>query len=175
MRRVFAFVLAFLLPLQAMAAASRLTASYKKINDNIYQPIRCVDGLAGGSASPEAGEDCEVGDWSVAIPASGAKYLKVWYRVESGTSNISVWDCAPFYGTAFPGDNPRPSLTDTASGTNPLCVNLTAGAGVSAFDGKDTGVQFFSLYRPNGGFSNIVIELDTESTVTSTMRVEVGN
>lgn len=157
-------------PSNAHAQASELITSYAKISNGAFQPFRCSNNQA--TPSPDLGEDCEVGDWSQAFNGSGARFLKVWWRVSAGTGKLVVWECNEFYGASMPANNPRPSTTPGASGTSPLCVNLTAGSGV-ILDGLSTGVQYFQTVREYGGFGFIAVELETESGLTANMRLEL--
>jgi len=176
MRITLITLLSLLIAPSAFAAASALSKSFNKTaNSSTYravQLIRCNEGTAAADANSLTGEQCEAGDWSrKSLDCTGMATVTVKY-IEYGTSSTAkVWSCLRrdgdlTAGGTEPGEE-DPSGTPTAADPDPLCIELSAVAGVT-LSGTTGTSQGFTL---PGGYDYLVGEIDAASSSDSTLFV----
>ncbi len=90
------------------------------------QLIRCDDSLA---LTDSAGA-CSAGDWSDVLDCRGMTTMTAMFHVYSGTAEARIWNCANSEGFSLPGVE-DPASAPTSADPDPLCSDLTAGAGVT--------------------------------------------
>lgn len=169
--------LVFLLGVAALTNTSKgpLTKSSPADTAIQQQILRCDDGDAISGDGAAEGETCEAGDWSDGLDCRGFTHLTVRhfeYNEAAGSSNVKVWDCVTSQGFGRPGaggnsEATNPSGTPLEATPIPLCVDITAGAGVS-IDGT-TGAGGVRLFAPTPYSLNyIFIEMEGCSSCNST-------
>lgn len=154
--------------LAGIALAAQLINSYKSFrmvaNHGEHQLFRCDfgDSLAGGGAV--GGELCATNDWSQAVDARWADRMTLYAFDYSaaGSLDVSLWDCIDPTVVGAVGSVAKPGVEDPAgtpsvSDPDPLCVDITAGAGVT-IAGTAAGIQKFSLSERK--FNYLVARLD---------------
>lgn len=113
------------------------------------------------------------GDWSEAVQALGWTKMKaIYHEFGSGSGELKVWNCFPVVGVdnsmtrkdgtlsgaSMPGTEAPGVPTEDGGEADPMCVDLTAGAGVTMI-GTTAGVIEFTPAEQPLGF--IVFEMQT--------------
>lgn len=138
----------------AWAAAEETSDSFRVIsNTPIHKEVQlfnCDVGDTITGTGPAGGETCETGDWTPFVDARNYQTMSLYVFEYGGSMSVTLWDClSPLVtggwtpGEDEGGDGGDPAETQTDQ-TDPMCVDITAGAGVTII-GTSAGVQKFSL------------------------------
>ena len=168
MRRLLLALALAVFPSVAWAQAAQLENSYQEdMNTSLRhsaQLIRCDVSLGIATQdTPRGGETCESGDWSLPLDCREMTTLRVeYYEYGTGDGVAKIWNCQnpvgvgtgtiAAVGTEAPGGAP------SASDPDPLCVDITASAGVT-LDGLSTGTIFLNVSDQN--LEYIIGEIET--------------
>lgn len=124
--------------------------------------IRCDEVPSITTSGPLGGESCESGDWSVPIDCRGFSNVNIsYYEYGTGSGEAKLWNCKSIQtkteqGTASDGST-NPGVVDPTGGPtspadpDPLCVDLTASAGVTLL-GTAAANIFLNLSGQSLGF-----------------------
>jgi len=176
---------ALLVPGVALAQASNISTSKRTIQNSEnhleVQLVRCDASASITGDSPVGGETCEAGDWSEALDCRNFTNLGATYFEYSaaGSSVVKIWDCLSLPGTTTTASSSggtapsveAPGATPSAADPDPLCVDLTLGAGVT-LNGTAAGTQLMNLSNQKLHF--IVGEIDACTSCDSTLVVSCG-
>lgn len=154
-RRLFTLGLLLLLPVAGWGVAAQLSTTFQQLT---FTPtfreallIRCDNSGSLTGADTPAGETCESGDWSLPLDCRDMTHLKArFYEYGAGSGEAKIWSCIRLGGAGtndggtVPGTE-APGGSPSAADPDPLCVDLTAGAGITDFDGLTTGTIELNL------------------------------
>ena len=154
--------------LAGVALAAQITTSWQGLRGKAqYQEIQMLRcDVSGGLTDTDpqiGGEACATNDWSQAVDARWATAMTLYvFEYGTGSIDVTLWDCidptqpGAITGVGLPGVE-TPGATPGPSDPDPLCVDLTAGAGVTII-GTSAGTQKFSLWDER--FNHLVARID---------------
>lgn len=161
MRRLLLLALGLVLgitwtPAWLWAAAAQISDSRGNVDTGpsyVYrQLVRCDNSASIAGTSDSGGETCESGDWSLPLDCRGAKDVTLYfYEYGAGSGEAKLWDCIQSTGFDTFAAAEDPTAAPSAADPDPLCVDVTAGAGVTVI-GTTAGVQRVTFENLNPAY-----------------------